>query len=83
MMITLLAVVHEHADSVIALRIFFSICLAAVLFARIYIFRIRKRLFNSDLEKTGDNYGARNLCLDPRDGSVDHGAVEVVASQFS
>ena len=46
MMIALLAVVHEHADSVLALRIVFSICLAIVFFAGIYILRIRKRLFD-------------------------------------
>ena len=63
MMIALLAVVHEHADSVLALRIVFSICLAIVFFAGIYILRIRKRLFDRDPEVTDDHYGARNLRL--------------------
>jgi hypothetical protein len=63
MVITLLAVVHEHADSVLPLRIVFSICLAIVFFAGIYVLRIRKRLFDRDPEVTGDNYGARNLRL--------------------
>jgi hypothetical protein len=53
MVIALLAVVHEHADSVFALRIVFSICLAIVFFAGIHILRIRKRLFDRDLEVTG------------------------------
>jgi hypothetical protein len=63
MLIALLAVVHEHADSVLALRIVFGICLAIVFFAGLYILRIRKRLFDRDPEVTGDNYGARNLRL--------------------
>jgi hypothetical protein len=63
MVIALLAVVHEHADSVLALRIVFGICLAIVFFAGLYILRIRKRLFDRDPEVTGDNYGARNLRL--------------------
>jgi len=57
------AVVHEHADSVLALRIVFSICLAIVFLAGLYILRIRKRLFDRDPEVTGDHYGARNLRL--------------------
>lgn len=60
MVIALLAVVHEHAGSVLALRIVFSICLAIVFSAGIYILRIRKCLFDRGLEVTGDNYGARN-----------------------
>ena len=56
-------VIHQHSDSVLALRIVFSICLVIVFFAGVYIFRIRKRLFNRDPQVTGDNYGARNLRL--------------------
>jgi hypothetical protein len=63
MAIALLAVVHKHADSVLALRIVFSLCLAIVFFAGIYVLRIRKRLFDRDPEVTGDHYGARNLRL--------------------
>jgi hypothetical protein len=88
MVIALLAVIHEHADSVLALRIVFSICLAIVFFAGIHILRIRKRLFDGDLEVTGGNYGARNFatlagdpCLDPPDASANHGALERVVSQ--
>ena len=58
-----LAVVHEHGDSVLALRIVFSIGLAIVFFAGLYVLRIRKRLFDRDPEVTGDHYGARNLRL--------------------
>jgi hypothetical protein len=58
-----LAVVHQHADSVLALRIVFSICLVIVFCAGLYILRIRKRLFDRDPEVTGDHYGARNLRL--------------------
>jgi hypothetical protein len=60
---TLVAVVHQHSDSVLALRIVFSVLLAIVFFSGIYIFRIRKRLFDRDPEVTGDHYGARNLRL--------------------
>jgi hypothetical protein len=59
----LVAVVHEHRDSVLALRIVFSILLAIVFFSGVYIFRIRKRLFDPDPQVTGDHYGARNLRL--------------------
>ena len=63
MELALVAVVHEHADSVVALRIVFSICLAIVFLVGLYILRIRKRLFDRDPEVTGDHYGARNLRL--------------------
>jgi hypothetical protein len=62
-MMALLAVVREHSQSVLALRIFFSILLVIVFCSGIYIFRIRKRLFDRDPEVTGDHYGARNLRL--------------------
>ena len=61
--IALLAVVREHRDSVLVLRIVFSIMLAVVFFSGIYIYRIRKRLFDRDPHVTGDHYGARNLRL--------------------
>jgi hypothetical protein len=59
----LFAVVHDHKDSVLALRIVFSILLAIVFFSGLYIFRIRKRLFDRDPQVAGDHYGARNLRL--------------------
>lgn len=58
-----LAVVHAHSDSVLALRIVFSLLLALVFFAGLYIFRIRKRLFDRDPQVAADHYGARNLRL--------------------
>ena len=62
-MTTLLAAVHEHSQSILALRIFFSILLVIVFCSGIHIFRIRKRLFDRDPQVTGDHYGARNLRL--------------------
>jgi hypothetical protein len=59
----IIAVVREHRDSVLALRIVFSILLAIVFLSGIYIFRIRKRLFDRDPQVAGDHYGARNLRL--------------------
>ena len=59
----LIAVIHEHSDSVLVLRIVFGLLLAIVFFAGLYIFRIRKRLFDRDPQVTGDHYGARNLRL--------------------
>ena len=59
----IVAVVHEHRDSVLALRIVFSLLLAIVFFSGLHIFRIRKRLFDRDPQVTGDHYGARNLRL--------------------
>ena len=60
---SILAVIHEHRDSVLVLRIVFSILLVIVFLSGIYIFRIRKRLFDRDPHVTGDHYGARNLRL--------------------
>lgn len=59
----ILAAVRQHSDSVLTLRIVFSVLLAVVFFSGIYIFRIRKRLFDRDPQVTGDHYGARNLRL--------------------
>jgi hypothetical protein len=59
----IVAVIHEHRDSVLALRIVFSLLLGIVFFSGLYIFRIRKRLFDRDPQVTGDHYGARNLRL--------------------
>jgi hypothetical protein len=62
-MTAILAVLHEHRESILALRIFFSILLAIVFFSGLYIFRIRKRLFDRDPQVAADHYGARNLRL--------------------
>lgn len=59
----LLAAARDHADSVLPLRIVFSVCLVIVFFAGIYFLRNRKRFFDRDPEVTGDHYGARNLRL--------------------
>jgi hypothetical protein len=59
----LLAVIHEHRESVLVLRIVFSILLGIVFFSGLYIFRIRKRLFDRDPHVAADHYGARNLRL--------------------
>jgi hypothetical protein len=61
--VEIIAVVREHRDSVLVLRIVFGILLAIVFFSGVYIFRIRKRLFDRDPQVTGDHYGARNLRL--------------------
>lgn len=57
------AVIHDHKESILALRIVFSVLLAGVLFSGLYIFRIRKRLFDRDPDVAADHYGARNLRL--------------------
>lgn len=59
----LLGAVHEHADSVLALRIFFGVCLLIVLAAGLYVFRIRRRLFGQDRQFLGDSWASRNLRL--------------------
>jgi hypothetical protein len=58
-----IAVIASHADSVLPLRIFFSVCLVAVILAGVYVFKNRKKLFSRDPNVTGDHYGARNLRL--------------------
>lgn len=57
------AVVHQHSESVFALRIVFSICLVLVLLAGVYLFRVRKKLFDRDPEVVADHWAARNLRL--------------------
>ena len=54
-MTAILAVLHEHRESILALRIFFSILLAIVFFSGLYIFRIRKRLFDRDPQVAADH----------------------------
>jgi hypothetical protein len=58
-----IAVIHQHSESVLLLRIVFSVLLVIVFLSGVYIFRIRKRLFDRDPHVTGDHYGARNLRL--------------------
>jgi hypothetical protein len=57
------AAIHSHAESVLPLRIFFSICLVHVILAGLYIFKNRQRFFARDPHVTADHYGARNLRL--------------------
>ena len=57
------AAIHSHAESVLALRIFFSICLVVVIIAGVYIFKNRQNFFAQDPNVTADHYGARNLRL--------------------
>ena len=61
--LAILAAARQHSDSVLTLRIVFSLLLAIVFFSGIYVFRSRKRLFDRDPQVTGDHYGARNLRL--------------------
>ena len=59
----LLAVTRSHADSVLALRVFFSFCLVLVIFAGLYVFRHHRKFFERDPQVVADHYGARNLRL--------------------
>ena len=60
---TLLAIAHSHAESVLPLRIFFSVCLVIVILAGLYVFKNRQKFFARDPHVTADHYGARNLRL--------------------
>ena len=57
------AAIHSHAESVMALRIFFSVCLVIVILAGLYVFKNRQRFFSRGPHVTADHYGARNLRL--------------------
>ena len=46
---SLLAVIPSHAESVLPLRIFFSVCLVAVVLAGVYVFKNRKNFFRATL----------------------------------
>ena len=59
----LLAIAHSHAESVLPLRIFFSLCLVIVILAGLYVFKNRQKFFARDPHVTADHYGARNLRL--------------------
>ena len=62
-MTTLFAVVHSRSESVLALRIFFSVCLVIVICAGLYMLKHRQKFFGRDPHVIGDHYGARNLRL--------------------
>jgi len=57
------AVIHEHKESVLVLRIVFSILLVIVFLSGVYIFKNRRRFFDRDPNVAADHYGARNLRL--------------------
>jgi hypothetical protein len=57
----LFSVVHTLQDAAVPLRIVFSVCLVAVFFAGIYVFRKRGALFGRDPHVTTDTWAARNL----------------------
>ncbi|PYK77916.1 MAG: hypothetical protein DME38_12450 [Verrucomicrobia bacterium] len=57
------AAIHSHAESLLALRIFFSSCLVIVILAGLYVFKNRQGFFSRDPDVTADHYGARNLRL--------------------
>jgi hypothetical protein len=59
----LLATAHSRAESVLPLRIFFSVCLVIVILAGLYVFKNRQRFFSRDPHVVADHYGARNLRL--------------------
>ena len=62
-MSALFAVVPSHAESVLPLRIFFSVCLVAVILAGLYVFQKSQKFFTRDPQVTADHYDARNLRL--------------------
>lgn len=57
------AITHSHADAVLPLRVFFSVCLVVVIFSGLYIFRRYRKFFGRDPHVAADHYGARNLRL--------------------
>ena len=59
----IVAVIHEHKESVLVLRIVFSILLVIVFLSGVYIFKNRRRFFDRDPNVAADHYGARNLRL--------------------
>ena len=48
-------------QSMLPLKIFFGLCLIAVLIVAVQVFRKRKQLFGRDPEVTGDHWASRNL----------------------
>ena len=57
----LIAATRTLQDGAVPLRIFFGMCLVAVFFAGIYVFRKRAALFGRDPEVTNDIWAARSL----------------------
>jgi hypothetical protein len=59
----LVVAVHSVNDAALALRIFFSVCLAPVFFAGVSVIRRRKEWFGRDPQVTTDTWASRNLRL--------------------
>ena len=61
--LAIIAVVHQLSDATIPLRVFFGVCLVAVLAAGIHVIRYKKAWFARDPDVTNDNWAPRNLRL--------------------
>lgn len=61
--LTILGATHQLQDAAVGLRVVFSICLVAVIFAGIYVIKKRKELFGRDPYVTADTWASRNLRL--------------------
>jgi hypothetical protein len=57
----LLAAANVHSGSMLPLKIFFALCLVAVLVGSVRVFRKRKQLFGHDPHVPTDNWASRNL----------------------
>ena len=58
-----LAATHQLQDAAVPLRIFFSVCLVAVIVAGLYVIKKRRELFGRDPHVTADTWASRNLRL--------------------
>jgi hypothetical protein len=63
MALMILAAAHKLEEGALPLRVFFGICLVAVFFAGIHVFRRRREWFDRDPEVTADTWASRNLRL--------------------
>jgi hypothetical protein len=59
----ILAAIHQLRDAAMGLRIIFSICLIAVIFAGLVVIKKRRELFGRDPHVTADTWASRNLRL--------------------
>jgi hypothetical protein len=60
---SLIGATHRLQDAAVGLRIVFSVCLVAVIFAGLYVIKKRRELFGRDPHVTADTWAARNLRL--------------------
>jgi hypothetical protein len=58
---TLFAVVHSHSESVLALRIFFSVCLVIVICAGLYMLKHRQGFLDA-IRTSSEITTARATC---------------------